>query len=1217
HMGVLYYQAGTYANGKEENATLVLAPTSVGSGIIRLQDTNTNGFFDVAYTVTEAAEGINVFNDTSVFRFYNDAEQKQAYDPKAAGGQNWRFDSAVDAWGADETAPYRNDLARGKTGASFTFETKAEEIELSFSGTVKVESTFPGFAAQTVQASGGNGDGDGETASVRFGKNDTNYTHIVTVTVLSGAGGTDTAAFDRVVERFGSAGTPVPAADAASPHIYWSRSFPDTASVAAGPSAEVRLTAYILDDGELAFLSLNDETVTADSDKLTVHSDGYWELPVTVRENGVLRLSALDTSGNRTAQSVTVDWFNSTLSAGASAQIPTLETTLCKTDREGTAISPFANFTKNDRAFIDATATPSDARSADGDASVSVSFITLDDSGSGLADAVPVTKWTEGAANGMYPMAGNGWYLVTARNPEPHSDEFAAVMVEMDRIDTNVPVVTLSTDESAVQTGTLPLTLDWAVTKQNTGTVRNTIQSVCVNGAPLTIAAGQTELSGGFPASYGGRYTVVARDSAEYEGESTYTLENVPIRLAEGKTAQDLFTVQNAAADAALSKANGTLTLSDLTKTLVGGTYLSSLSADELKAGNYVGSYAWKLVEADASATGEALSALLAQDGWSTEKTLSGLTPGHYVLYVRDAQEPTNAATVASFTLLVGDETLSLSTVVQHTTDQDAQAIDWTTTKGEGAVRPVTEVAVNGYAVYTDNGNDAVSAEGSFPVSYAGVYRFSATDGENRAEQEVVIAADEMPIRAVGTTIRVDDPLSTADDATPALVTLYDPWNQSADNGSIRIDPSVLVGGSYDADASNPAENNYKGGYEWTLYLLEGFDRNAVAQELAEAWLKEHPEAKTVADIPAADLEAIEAEVERLCLETAGTSVGAAWSSQTAYDGLKAGAYRLLIRDKQAPESTNALSVEIDLESDAIVLTAEGIRASGAGTNGQVSVSAVGGYGRYRTYEFILRPIPSEDAVVSVPMLDDALDPEQYPDQSAPAWLPAKLAENTAPDGHVFTGLRSGWYQVAVRAMLGVTLDEMMELTTRYCAYTEAQERLNAAEAAAEDSARAKTVKQRLSAIEDALRAWRNAADTEKAAAWQSYLDAFEEGATQLEATVAAAFDAWQAKGFAGGAEKTAYADAVRACVTAQVTDETDAALSAAQTEALDRQTAYEDMLGSLQSKAAAYYADDSSQYWANAATATVYVDYRSSGSSAQTNAISYPDDGTVQVTFS
>ena len=214
HMSVLSFRDGSFADGTG-SGTVVLAPSGEGNGFVRLLDANTNSFFDIAYTVTPPAQGVNIFNDNELFAFHN-ADGSDWDGAAAASTQSWQFDGIVPVWGADHTEPYLANLAKGKPGSSFTFTTQAESITFVFDGSARVESDFEGFAPVVISASGGSGDDGDEYATVVFGDNPENLSHTVTVTVTGTAGGSGTAAFDRLIETFSEeGGVPVP-----DPNVY-------------------------------------------------------------------------------------------------------------------------------------------------------------------------------------------------------------------------------------------------------------------------------------------------------------------------------------------------------------------------------------------------------------------------------------------------------------------------------------------------------------------------------------------------------------------------------------------------------------------------------------------------------------------------------------------------------------------------------------------------------------------------------------------------------------------------------------------------------------------------------------------------------------------------------------------------------------------------------------------------------------------------------------
>lgn len=116
----------------------------------------------------------------------------------------------------------------------------------------------------------------------------------------------------------------------------------------------VTISAYILDDGELSSVTVDGQTPKT----LTKHAAGYWKIEIDFTENGTIQVAAQDAAGNRTAHNVEVDWFNTTPSAGASAEVPELEARLTKED--GTELTDEVPFGKDDTAQIRTEAKPSE-----------------------------------------------------------------------------------------------------------------------------------------------------------------------------------------------------------------------------------------------------------------------------------------------------------------------------------------------------------------------------------------------------------------------------------------------------------------------------------------------------------------------------------------------------------------------------------------------------------------------------------------------------------------------------------------------------------------------------------------------------------------------------------------------------------------------------------------------------------------------------------------
>ncbi len=1341
HLGALYYQNGSFANGSE-TGTLVLSPISEGSGIVHLQDLSTNTTYAITYTVGQTGDGINIFNDTDLFTF-------NGYDPEATGDNRlWKFETGIPTWGAtDAEIPLNSDLAYGKVGQTFTFETQAESIQLYFAGKVKVSSDFPGFDAVEVSASGGkNG-----FAEIKFGDNQTNYTHTVTVEILEGQyPGDSYAAFDRVIMTYGSGGTPVPTPDADAPHLYWSRSFPETASVQDGEP--VKLTLYVLDDNGVASVTVNGQRPTG-----MTGSGQFLTVPVTVTENGTLTVVATDLSGKSTQQKIQVDWFHAQPDADASAYAPGL--TDVSIDGQNNIVY---------------TATPS-ANAEGTNPTVTITQIVTG------ADGL-----VEGTLSGP-TVTANGWYLVTATDAAPNDDQWSAQMVYMGSIAAAGPIATLTYELNP----TGGATLKWTARTESSGTsAAPTITSVKLNGTEQSIESGKTSLSGTMSVTYGGTYELEVRDSSNgtgtaklevtvpiyvrdgetlftvtnatdvpdgkvavntgallggkmpgsYEwrlvpadsratlaellaendqwsntdltglsvgdytlyirdandpanasvvlsrtltvgsekitvnatqktaatgadiawsaekaygaqekitavsindlpltvttpdfrlsgtwhtthagdyvieatdakgtsGKFTLTVQDVPIYLTEGGT---LFTVTNATNDAG---DNGKVTIDPTV--LLGGKYDTTLS--DPANNRYKGSYEWRLVKDEDAST---LAVLLSEDeAWGTETELTGLAPGQYTLYVRDANDTRNEDTVLALqlqlTVTVGDERITV------TLKNTGSALEWTATKGANAREPITSVTINGRKVNTESG---MSLSGSVPIAFGGTYTLVAQDSgatQVSAKREITVA---------------DFPVTISDEE--GLVTVQNPWNQAGDNGVITVNGvDRVTGGLFDASLSTPDQGIYKGSYEWRMEPSFAFDRTKRLEELKAQWLKDHPDAK---EIPSDVLAGFETQVDNEALEakaqwlTGLLADADGWNALSATDahvlqGQTAGSYTLLIRDAQ--EQTNEKTVyirSVTLENERISITAEAQSASSGQDNGAVTVNAQGGYLGQHTYQFIIRPITGEEETVDIRDMDSALDREQFPEEqySQPKWDVPDFTVFTDPDEITDTSysvlntatlsnLPSGWYQVGVRPMLGVSDAELLQLARLAAAYTAAGTAAIEAADNATEAGIARQVTQRTSELSQALNTWRNAAAAEAADAEAAY-----KALINSDADVLAALDAWKAENFATGALQSAYDAAVKAYFTERVTNESAQAAQDTSEALEDAKAAYEAEYARLMQVAQTAYDGASGDIgWGNGVTMVIYVSRTASSSSDQilVRDLRYPDDETVTVQF-
>lgn len=100
NIGILNFRQSTAAGGSV-SGVLSITPSRPGTGVIHLYDADTESRVAVAFTVTEAAEGIDIFNDNGAFTFYN--ADGTPYDAEAVGNQSWAFNSAP-GWGTGGSA---------------------------------------------------------------------------------------------------------------------------------------------------------------------------------------------------------------------------------------------------------------------------------------------------------------------------------------------------------------------------------------------------------------------------------------------------------------------------------------------------------------------------------------------------------------------------------------------------------------------------------------------------------------------------------------------------------------------------------------------------------------------------------------------------------------------------------------------------------------------------------------------------------------------------------------------------------------------------------------------------------------------------------------------------------------------------------------------------------------------------------------------------------
>ena len=473
---------------------------------------------------------------------------------------------------------------------------------------------------------------------------------------------------------------PTPSDDATAPHIYWSRSFPETASIETG-TVSVPLTCYILDDTGLASVTFNGTEPT-----LIKNDGGFWQFDVDVSANGALSVAAQDSAGNRTTRIATVDWFNATVSAGAKAGAP--ELTGQFQFENGAAIG--SSFVKQgESAFLKATTA----------AAVTANSIAAAVDADTGKTALEVTMLSAGT-DGRFPVASNAYYQLTATAAD---GTWRTVLMSMDRLDKAQPELKLSETVLTAQSGESARALSWVVTKGDTSL--SPITQVTINGSAMTFNPDQTWVAGTWPISFGGLYTLEAKDGAGNTAIATYTVSDYAI----GLNTQNIFTVTHSWSQA---RNNGSIAI-DSGK-IIGGLYDAALLLSG--SSTYNGSYAYmilpaaedfffdsaaaekvilaqyaaahldapnmpadELAAALAAGQSEARTAwmtdlvTLSDAKWTAGNTISNLAPGAYTLYVRDEQDKSNVEVIAAQALTINDEAVTFAAEIHRASRAGAE----------------------------------------------------------------------------------------------------------------------------------------------------------------------------------------------------------------------------------------------------------------------------------------------------------------------------------------------------------------------------------------------------------------------------------------------------------------------------------------------------------------------------------------------------------------
>ena len=590
NIGILNFKQSSASGGKV-SGVISITPSSLGTGIINVHDTATNSLVAIAFEVTDSEDGIDIYKDNESFAFYNKDKTKVDPADTAATG-DWTFTDAA-TWGTGENkeSPLRNNLSYGKSGAYFLFSSVAESIDLYFSGTITVGSTDPNVPDKTYTNVGGSTPVRNiPIAEIKDGKLDA---RTVTITVS----GEETAAFDRLVEHYPGNIVPLPSFDRVAPNLYWSRSFPATASIESGSGTEIALKLYALDDGGISYIEVNGARYAAgDASVEKLDPDGRllcYTFP-DITANGTYTVAVADTSGNITRETLVVDWFNTKVSGDAGTVTAPELTAGFYVDETELGADTIVGSKQIDKLNLRVTPVTAEVR-----------FLNEE---KGEFELVELT-------DGSCPISKNGIYWIRTVGKTGNNETYSSVFLCMSQIDEEIPVASLTKGDGG---------LDWSAAKS--GLSASVIETVAINGKKVN-GSGEKglKLTGTFPTTYSGEYEIVATDSAgNTNGETKYTL-SLPVSIANIRELT-VYGAWNA------DKNNGKVVL-NLTG-VTGGTWDSTLS--ETANGVYKAKYEAALVPADTAVDTITGWTALDENGNMTH-TFENLELGSYKLVVRDA----------------------------------------------------------------------------------------------------------------------------------------------------------------------------------------------------------------------------------------------------------------------------------------------------------------------------------------------------------------------------------------------------------------------------------------------------------------------------------------------------------------------------------------------------------------------------------------------------
>ncbi len=630
-LGMLYYEPDTDGDSVPgtQTGSLYITGLRLGSGVIHIKDVATNETYPIAYTVQAEGDGINIFNDNSMFTFYNADGTK--FDPDKTN-QDWEFGTYL-AWPDGKGVTYLDNLAVAKDGAYFTFKTKASTVNLSLQNDAEVRSDA--FIASGY-IYGGDGSYFNEDYAIDF-LNDTSVTHTVTVTARNE---NEATYFDTLILGYDEEYKP--SDDKNSPGLYFSRSFPAAGSIQSGTA--VNLTVYAVDDSGLASLRFNG--AAASGVKRT--DSGLWEYTFDVTQNGSFTVAAADKNGNTTTRSITVDWFYSgEKPVNTEAVPPALAATIEKHYKGNTkpnedlyAVGANVTFTSEDAQ----AANTIEFNASTTDAGALLTYYAFNKKSS---------AFEEMKAGDTIPY--NGYYMVKASNASHRTLSQKIFYVSCFE---NLPTITVKMRANTN-------TWDWVATKDEESTA--SLKSVTLNGIELDTELAlqsKSSVSGSLTLPYGGEYTFKATDTKDITGINKLDI-SVPVTPEK-----DAISVNDAWGQPDNSGAlHGTITV-DFSK-VSGGDFANTEPVESLS--QLVGSYEYTVIkteEAGGAIPGDGSESpnytWLDSLTWkpssenTAEVTAKAEDKTEYTVIIRDSNNKTEYATMAAVKVSVDDKAIDV-----------------------------------------------------------------------------------------------------------------------------------------------------------------------------------------------------------------------------------------------------------------------------------------------------------------------------------------------------------------------------------------------------------------------------------------------------------------------------------------------------------------------------------------------------------------------------